>query len=169
MVQVCMRILSLNCCDDNRARVGDFPGKIYAAASCHRADDSDDLPLPLPLFSMGVRGTGALRERFKTTFEAADEHSNASPRFFPAPVAGRALRRLFLWFERAATSFMWSMVDDWGVFLCEAREAGPKTLLLLLLLFEVYRVPLLCKSHALSLSGTSVGCVVRCSWACGPD
>jgi len=70
MVQVCMRILSLNCCDDNRARVGDFPGQIYAAASCHRADDSDDLPLPLPLplalplFSMGVRGTGALRERF---------------------------------------------------------------------------------------------------------
>ena len=107
MVQVCMRILSLNCCDDNRARVGDFPGKIYAAASCHRADDSDDLPLPL--FSMGVRGTGALRERFKTTFEAADEHSNASPRFFPAPVAGRALRRLFLLFERAATAFMWSM------------------------------------------------------------
>jgi hypothetical protein len=155
-----MRILSLNCCDDNRARVGDFPGKIYAAASCHRADDSDDLPLPL--FSMGVRGTGALRERFKTTFEAADEHSNASPRFF--------LRRLFLLFERAATAFMWSMVDDWGVFLREAREAGPKTLLLLLLLlFEVYRVPLLCKSHALSLSGTSVGCVVRRSWACGPD
>jgi len=36
---------------------------------------------------------------------------------------------------------MWSMVDDWGVFLREAREAGPKTLLLLLLLFEVYRVP----------------------------
>ena len=52
------------------------------------------------------------------------------------------------------------MVDDWGVFLREAREAGPKTLLLLLLLFEVYRVPLLCKSHALSLFGTSV--VVLC-------
>lgn len=164
--------------------LGDSPGKIHAAASCHRADDSDPLP-PVRntvLYSDGGFGEqGPFENVLKRPLkQLTGEHSNAPSavlyRSFDLLVGtGTALRRLF------------SLVEEFGLPSCGGRgleRVSPQSqrgrsedaaqLLLLLNHSRWSGVPLLCTSHALPYLSPlwdqrGLGCVVLCDgagWGC---